>query len=148
MTLRLPVLPRSFRWLVIAWGGAIFLWISLEDNPTLPVAILGVGSAALITLSRLFGRIGGHQIRLRSAWLGAPLVGGVVGAVAAVFTALLMFLKTAMHAHIFPDYPTAQILAMLQRAPAWGAAGVLIGLGYMLAWWSMRDRVDHDRSVS
>lgn len=148
MTLRLPTLSRSFRWLVIVWGGAVFLWLSLEDNQTLPVVILGVGSAALLVLSRLLGRSGRQHIPLRIAWVVVPLIAGLVGVLGAVGTSFLMFLKTAMHAHFFPDYPTAQILAMLERAPTWGAAGALIGLGLMFAWWGLSDRTDHGRSVS
>jgi hypothetical protein len=137
-----------FRWWVILWGGAVFVWISLEDNGTLPVAILGTGSAILFALSRLLRNFGGRQLSPRAAWLGAPLVSGVTGAMAAVCTALLMFLKTAIHAHIFPDYPPAQILAMLERAPIWAVAGLLIGLGVMFAWWGLSEREPDGRSVS
>lgn len=148
MTLRLPLPPRMFRWLVIIWGGAAFVWLSLEDNQTLPVTILGTGSAILFAVSRLFRSFGGRRLSPTAVWLGSPLFGGVTGAMAAVSTAMLMFLKTAIHAHVFPDYPPAQILAMLERAPAWAGAGLLIGLGIMLAWRGLSERSADGRSVS
>ncbi len=132
--LRLPHLPRGARWLVIVWAGAVFLWISLEDHQTLPVALLGTGCVVLFAVVRLLQRFGGAAVPARLAWLAAPLIGGLVGAASAVAASLLMFMKTAIHAHVFPDYPYAQIIAMLQLAPTWLAAGALIGLGLLFVY--------------
>jgi hypothetical protein len=55
-------------------------------------------------------------------------MGGMVGAGSAALTATFMFLKTAIHSHLYPDYPIGIMLAMLERIPAWGIVGVLLGL--------------------
>lgn len=148
MSLRLPLLPRSFRWLIIVWAGIVFLWISLEDNHALPVAILGTGSVLLFAAYRLLTRLGGRTIAGAAALVGIPLLGGLVGMASAVGTAALMFLKTAIHAHIFPDYPAAQIIAMLERVPAWAAAGGLVGCGILFALIGTTRGVSDEQQLS
>jgi hypothetical protein len=89
--------PALLRWLLIACGITVFLWLGNEDTATWPVAALGLA--------------------------------GVCGALASV---LLMFLKTAWHSHIFPDYPLPMMAAMAARAPAWAAAGAALALALVL----------------
>jgi hypothetical protein len=45
-----------------------------------------------------------------------------------------MLLKSAAHAHTYPDYPLPLLGATLARSPAWATAGALIGLGSALLW--------------
>jgi hypothetical protein len=136
--MRFPQLPRNFRWLVILWGGALFFWISLEDRSSLHVAVLGAGSALILAIVQIAHRFGGRTLSTRTLWVTAPLLGALIGAGGAVATALLMFLKTAIHAHVFPDFPPMQIIAMLERAPAWAGAGILISTGLLFAYTGLR----------
>jgi hypothetical protein len=134
----LPKRGRNARNLALVFGIALFLWTRIEDNSVLPVVLFGVGLSALVTNLWLLDKFGGKAIALKYAVPGAVVIGTVIGLGAAVAAALLMFFKTALHAHVFPDYPPAQIIAMLERAPAWSAAGGLIGLGLALVWLAVR----------
>ncbi len=62
---------------------------------------------------------------------------GLGGSVA---TAGLMFFKNARHAHVFPDYPAGMLLATLERAPMWAAAGGLIGLSVGLGCLALYEK--------
>jgi hypothetical protein len=127
-----PPYPRPLRWLAFGWAVGVFVWFSLEDNAVLPVALLGAGTALLYAVLTLWRRLGGRRLHRRTMLIGALLVGAAVGLGGVVCTTFLMFFKTALHAHIFPDYPPAQLLAMLERAPVWAAAGALAALGVVL----------------
>ena len=122
-------MARRLRWLTILFGVATFLWLSVEDTQTLPVTILGTGLA--------FCGVGQwlqHQLRNQSA-IGIQriavfgLSGGLVGLIAVLMITLLMFLKTAWHSHLYPDFPAPMMLAMLQLTLVWTLAGVLQGVG-------------------
>jgi hypothetical protein len=52
--------------------------------------------------------------------------------------ALLMLIKDGLHAHLFPDYPFGMIVDILGRAPLWALAGILAGIGLLLAWWAIK----------
>ena len=119
----IPKLPRRADLIAIAYGLLLFAWLSLEDHSALPPAVLGAGAAVLIGLRWILIHMGGATIHMRSALLIAVLWGAAIGAGAALAAALLMFFKTAWHAHPFPDYPLPMIVEMLTRSPAWAAAG-------------------------
>lgn len=138
--LRLPPYPRVLRWLAFGWAVAIFIWFSVEDNHVLPVALLGAGAALLYAAMQVWRRLGGQTLSLRTALIGAPLLGAAVGGGAAIATTFLMFFKTALHAHVFPDFPPAQMLALLERAPAWGLAGALTGVGVVLVCFAISEK--------
>jgi hypothetical protein len=126
------------RLVVIAYSIVLLLWMSLEDVQVGPVAALGAGFSALVTLHLALRRLGGTALTARQLGLAAALGGGVTGAGASLCTALLMFFKNAWHAHTFPDFPPGLMLAILERAPAWGLAGMLIGIGLALGWMATR----------
>lgn len=132
--LRLPARPRRARWLALAFGAALLAWTSLEDNHVWPVALLGWGLSALLVGWRVWGSVGGQRLPLRAAAPGAALVGAITGLGACLAAVGLMLFKNALHAHIFLDYPPGLMLATLERAPAWAAAGGLAGLGLVLIW--------------
>lgn len=111
------------RWAVILLGGLSLLWLSVEDATALPAAVLGTAASSLLTL-------GAHPSQ--RSWLALLLAGAIAGAGSAIMAALLMFFKTAWHAHIVPDFPLPMILAMLERAPLWAVAGVLVGAAWGL----------------
>jgi hypothetical protein len=142
------------RWLSIGVGAAAFAWLSVEDTSTLPVAALGLSMALCGVLLWLTA-----QPDWQPTALTLSLTGGLIGALGALTTTLLMFVKTAWHSHIAPDYPPLMMLAMLERAPAWAAAGVCVGLALALLWplfhserqmeplIALRQRPDHDNRV-
>lgn len=126
MPLTLPPPPRFLATLTLGFGIVVFLWFSPDESGWLVIA-LGVGISALIAAHALF-RLGGQTVTMRWWFPGCVMLGGLVGAGAALATAALMLLKTGLHAHIFPDYPLVVILGILSRLPAWSAAGGLGGL--------------------
>jgi hypothetical protein len=112
---------------MLAYGIIVFLWMTPEDNNVLSVTVLGV-VGTIIAAAHFAFRFSGRQV----PHLAIIPFGGMIGGGAAVVTAFLMFLKSAAHAHIFPDYPPLLILGMLERVPAWTLAGALVGLAAAL----------------
>lgn len=120
--------PRWLAPLTLGYGLLVFLWLTPEQDSVWLVALLGL-AGAFVTASHL-------SVRFR---LMLPLWGAFVGTGGALAAAGLMFLKTALHAHPFPDFPTLLMLAIIERAPAWGLAGALAGTSLLL-WREMRSR--------
>lgn len=117
------------RWWVIGVGVVTFRWMSVEDTSALPVAALGV----MIALCGV-GLWLSHQPDWRpSAWV-LCLTGALIGALGALAATTLMFLKTAWHGHLVPDYPPQMMLAMLARAPVWALVGLCVGGALALLW--------------
>lgn len=119
------------RLVVIFYGVSLFVWFGIEDNSALPVAVYGVigailGAVTLWRRWRLSALAGRHAL---AALIG---VGASAGIGAVLTTVALMLFKTGLHSHLFPDYPPAQLLAMLARTPAWSLAGALVGMGLFL----------------
>lgn len=132
MSLKFPKPDYRARFALLAYGLLIFLWLSLEDNGTLTVSLLGAGLATALILYQVFERIGGKELSMR---FFIPLfigLGALIGAASSIATILLMFFKTAWHGHGFPDYPLELIRDILLRLPAWAIAGGLIALGVAL----------------
>lgn len=129
------------RWSTIGCGIAVFLWMSPEDTQTWPVVILGTAVSVIMVTHwgvRLFTRT---PLRSRNGIVLIGVLGGLTGLGAALITALLMLIKNAWHLHPFPDFPPLLMGAILARAPWWGVAGVLIGLGVGLIYlWFQRDQ--------
>ena len=124
-----PQAGLRLRWLLILLGMVLFIWLSVEDQRSEPVSLLGVGAAGGAVLSWASRQWGGQPLqRVAWRWL-LPLLGFLWGGAAALATALLMFFKTALHSHAFPDFPLPMILATLERLPIWALAGALLGLG-------------------
>lgn len=142
------------RWLSIGVGVATFAWLSVEDTSTLPVAALGLLMALCGMLLWLTA-----QPDWQPSTLTLSLTGGLIGALGVFTTTVLMFVKTAWHSHIAPDYPSLMMLAMLERAPAWAVAGLCVGLALALLrplFYPQREleppialqqRPDHDNCV-
>jgi hypothetical protein len=130
--------------MVMSYGLLLFLWFTPEDNQVWPVTILGWGMAGLAVFMTILNKLGGRPIPARYSALFALLLGVLVGLGSSIATAGLMFFKNALHAHLFFDFPTPMMLAILERAPYWGLAGGLAGLGGALAWLALRQ--SHDES--
>lgn len=133
----MPTIPHNsplIRLAALGCGLAILVWLGMEDHSLGPVLTLGSLSALLIVRLWLGNRCGGQSLSQRGLLAVWILGGAAWGMLAALMTAGLMFFKTAQHSHIYPDYPTAMIAAMLVRAPAWALAGGLLGLAIALVW--------------
>jgi hypothetical protein len=102
--------------------------------------VIGFG-VAIALLAGLHGltRLKARRFPLRLPW--AALAGGLIGAGSALATAGLMLLKTGLHNHVFPDFPLAVILGILERLPAWSAAGALCGAGCVFIWGRSQDHL-------
>jgi hypothetical protein len=124
--------------IVLGYGFTTLLWLQLEDNHVLPVTLLGLAGVTLLGIFWALSKFGGSALPLRIVVLGVMLLGALIGVGTALATALLMLFKTGMHAHLFPDYPPGLMIATLQRAPLWGLAGALAGLGLALLWLATR----------
>jgi hypothetical protein len=136
--MRLPTLTPAVRSGAVGYGLLVFLWLSPEDNHVWPVALLGAGLAVVAGGVFAANRFGGRWIPARWILPGAALAGLVAGAGGALAAAGLMLLKSGLHSHLFPDYPLPMILAMLERAPAWGLAGLLASAALALLWMDRR----------
>jgi hypothetical protein len=128
--MKLPKPDYRTRFLLLGYGLVLFVWMSLEDNGTLTVSLLGAGLATALILYQSFERIGGKELSLRFFFGLTIGLGTLIGAVSPIATILLMFFKTAWHGHGFPDYPPELMRDMLFRLPAWALAGGLLGLGF------------------
>ena len=137
-TLSLPKWNARARWLSIVYGVVIFFWLGVEDNDVIGVTVLGMAGAVLLVWS-VVSRVDISLTTQAGRYIGLPLqtgvIGGSLGVTTSVATAVLMLAKDVRHAHAFPDYPPAMIGDMLERAPLWGLAGMLIGLSAGLLWW-------------
>jgi hypothetical protein len=136
--LQLPKPNRRIRLFIIGYCLVLFVWFTPEDHHVWPATVLGLGMAALLVIWNVLSKLGGKIIPRQYVVLGAVILGVLVGAGTSVATAGLMFFKNALHAHLFVDYPTPLLLAVLERAPGWGLAGGLAGFGAALAWLSLR----------
>lgn len=138
MSLKFPKPDYRARFALLAYGLLIFLWISLEDNGTLTVSLLGAGLATALILYQVFERIGGKELPVRFYFPIFIGLGALIGAASSIATTLLMFFKTAWHGHSFPDYPLELMRDMLFRLPVWALAGALAGLGLSFLYLARR----------
>lgn len=123
---------RRPRWLALATlltGAVAFVWLSLEENSLRSVLSLGGIGAALSALHLQYAYALWTRFRRP---LRAALIGGFIGGGTIIGAVCLMFLKTATHAHIVPDYSLEQMLGMAARLPVWTAAGILLGTAFSL----------------
>lgn len=125
--------PANLRRWVYGLGGlAIFMWLRVEDNHTLPAALVGWGIALVVGLDWSIQTFGLGR-RSHITWtIIAGAVGLGIGIGAALASAGMMLVKNGLHGHLFPDFPFGVVAAMLSNAPAWGGAGLLAGIGMVL----------------
>lgn len=139
--MRLPIITNRLRLLGLGIGLAAFLWLSPEDNQVWPVVLLGTALGVIGTALAVANRFGGRVIPAWGIIPALALLGAVTGAASTLAAVMLMFLKTALHSHSYPDYPPGLMLAMLERLPAWALAGLLAGIAaglFRRAWMSRK----------
>jgi len=138
----LPVTPAGFSppapWLrrVIryAWGLSglgCAAWFAYEDRGLTPVVLLAAGlclAAGLTGWSRLL-RTSGRRLGRRPA---GALAGLLAGAAVGPSAALLILIKTGLHAHPQPDFTAADLGSVLSIWRAWTGAG--LAAGWALGW--------------
>ncbi|MEO1644073.1 MAG: hypothetical protein AAFR67_02735 [Chloroflexota bacterium] len=103
------------------------VWMSLEDNSLIPVIVLGIGLSVIGVIYTILDNIPHEAVPVRRFLMLVVFASTAIGGFAPLAIALLMFFKTSWHAHAFPDYPPALMLAMLSRLPAWTLSGFLVG---------------------
>jgi hypothetical protein len=140
MNLKLPKPDYRTRFLLLGYGLVLFIWMSLEDNGTLTVSLLGAGLATALILYQTLEGIGGKALSMRFFFGLCIGLGALIGATSSLATILLMFFKTAWHGHGFPDYPLELMRDMLFRLPAWALAGGLLGLGLSFVYLAVRQK--------
>lgn len=126
------IIPRRgprLTFLAVGYGLVILFWLNREDTMLGPVIILGSGLAILTTALGVVRMKAGARLTNRQMIASSAVLGGSSGLLSAPLTVGLMFFKTALHGHGVPDYPFAIMGATLARTPAWGLAGLLLGLG-------------------
>lgn len=127
----IPHYPRWLSLLTFIYGIAVFLWFTPEDTLWLAL-VFGLGGACLIAAHGIFRKLGGKEIGRKTQFFGLIGLGALTGGGTTFTTVGLLFLKGAIHSHLFPDYPLAFLLAIVERLPAWTLAGALIGLAAAL----------------
>lgn len=135
--------PRRTRGLLlasIAYLGIVTAWVGPEDS-IWAATVLGAAGAVLAVLNLVTLRLGGRRVGQTRFLLLAALGGGVAGLGASGITALLMTIKTAVHAHgTHTDYPAHVVLGIASRAPLWGVVGLLVGIAVGLATLALAGR--------
>ena len=133
-----PQRSRRLLFASLAYLGIVAFWVGPEDS-IWAAAVLGAIGALLGALNLATLQFGGRNLR-PAHWLAlTTLGGGLTGLAASGITALLMLIKTAVHAHgPFTDYPAHVVLGILARAPLWGLSGLLAGAALGLATLALR----------
>lgn len=121
----------ALRWVQrAAWalaGGAWFIWLGYED-PSLTTIFAMATLIALASGLTLFARYaGGRTFSVRRWMLLCVAAGALTGLAVGPLTALLILLKTSLHAHGVPRFSAADLLAALARSLVWALIGALAG---------------------
>ncbi len=134
-------MPLARRLLLIATAldaVAILFWAGLEDASVAPVVALGAITAALTFGHALLARWRSGSLNA-GEWCVWMILGGAgAGMGAALAAILLMAIKVSLHSHNYPDYSPTAVVGLFTRAPQWGLAGLLIGLGLALIGFARR----------
>ena len=135
--MNVPSTTLGWRLFSLMVGGLLFIWLTLEDTQLLPIIMLSLLATSLWVLNPLLQRFSGKSIIPMKFVLVFAVLGALIGAGAVILTTIMMFLKTAWHSHLFPDYPAPMLLAMLERLPLWAVAGLLLGVSFGLYSWAI-----------
>jgi hypothetical protein len=126
--------PR-LRWVIrLAWGVSglgCAAWFAYEDRGLTAVVLLAAGLCLASGLSAWARQRRTSVPRLGRRSSGA-LAGLLAGAAVGPGAALLILIKTGLHAHPLPDFTAADLGAALSIWPAWTGAG--LAAGWAIAW--------------
>jgi len=117
--------PQRVAWLLT---GLFWLaWLGYEDRGLTAVLLLAgcISSAVGLTI---WGRWRADGAGRWPGWVRGAGLGLLAGAGVAPLAALLILVKTSLHAHPIPDFAAADLGRVLSVWPAWTAAGLLSGL--------------------
>ncbi len=127
--IRLPPLRKALTVATALFAVAFFFWVGVEDTAVGPVAALGAAATVLAFGQAVRARWGSRPLS-RAEWFTLMSLGGAAtGLGAAPATVLLMAIKVSLHSHAYPDYSPQAVIGIFTRAPLWGAAGLLAGMG-------------------
>jgi hypothetical protein len=121
---------RLFRPQRLAWflTGLFWLaWLGYEDRGLTVVVLLAGCIASALGVSA-WTRWRAEHAGNWSAWLRCAVLGALAGASVAPLAALLILVKTSLHAHPLPDFSAEDLGRVLSVWPAWTGAGLLVGL--------------------
>ncbi len=134
-------MPQARRFILLATAldaVAILFWAGLEDTNIAPAAALGAVTAALVFGHALLARSRSGAFTA-SEWFVWMILGGACAGIGAALCAiLLMAIKVSLHSHDYPDFSPSAVIGLFTRAPGWGLAGLLIGLGLALIGFARR----------
>lgn len=138
MMLRLPHVRRLILIATALDAVAILFWAGLEDTNIALVVTLGTITATLVFGHALLARSRSGDFKAGEWFLWMILGGACAGVGAALCAILLMAIKVSLHSHTYPDYSPSAVIGIFSRAPQWGLAGLLIGLGLTLIGFARR----------
>ena len=124
------------RWYTLVVGFVVFIWLMTENTQVVTVTVLGAVLTAIVAGERFerWQRCQRRRDRQLAGWQ-ATLAGGLFAGMVILVTVTLMFVKSAVHSHLFFDYPVEVMGQMLLRLPPAMLAGSLIAGG---AWLCLR----------
>lgn len=106
----------------------MLLWLPVEDLSVRPALLLAAALCGL-GVRRI---LAASPTALSRPWLRLALAGLLNGLAVAPLALGLMIFKNGLHGHSQPEFTLAQAAALLRTTPAWGAGGLLAGLGFGL----------------
>jgi hypothetical protein len=124
-----PATPRWLRFLALALGIILLLWLPIEDmserGPVLlAAAVCGWWAARFLVPVRP---------QDRGFWLRHLFCGALAGLATTPVALLLMIFKSGLHGHAAPDFTPAQMQSVIIGTPLWVGSGILLGFGSALA---------------
>ncbi|MBI4316483.1 MAG: hypothetical protein HY679_11160 [Chloroflexi bacterium] len=130
--IRLPPLRQALTVATALFAVAFFFWVGVEDTAVGPVTALGAAAAVLAFGQAVRARWGSRPLSRAEWFILMSLGGAATGLGVAPATALLMAIKVSLHGHAYPDYSLQAVIGVFTRAPLWGVAGLLVGMGLAL----------------
>lgn len=119
-------LSRWFRITLVIASLLWFFWLGIEDPGTITVLIL---AAVILTPIAIwsFNRYIAPWPRSGARRFAAILILGLLsGIVIAPLAILLMAVKTSLHNHVVPDFTRADVIEVIDSAPAWTLGALLL----------------------
>jgi hypothetical protein len=121
----------DLRWVArFAWAltaPAWFVWLAYEDRNLGTVMGLSAAMCVAFALTGVARWRGGKLTDRRRCLLESMGIGLLAGALVAPVAVVLILVKISLHSHGTPDFTSADVGAVMNRAPVWALAGVLSG---------------------